>query len=1226
MHKKRSINKALLFTIPLCLLPVSTLAQEAPISPDGTVSTDVNQQGDVFEITGGAQAGNNLFHSFSNFSVPNGGEAFFNNASEINNIISRVTGGKVSTIEGLIRANGSANLFLINPAGIIFGPNASLNIGGSFLGSTADSLVFPDGEFSAVNAQGKPLLTINAPIGLNFRDNPASIINQSIALDSLNQPVGLQVRPGNNITLVGGELNFDRGILFAPEGRIELGALSAAAEVNFNNDGSLNFSEGASRGDINLRNGAIVSTLGTLGIGGGFITVNANNLEVSGGSLLITGIRQGLGSTDAVAGDIKINASDTVSIDGSNANNSSGIINTLLANSTGKAGNIEITTTNLALTNGGSINANTSGNGNAGNVRINASDRVLFDGFSQSGLPSGIYSSVAQTGIGNAGNVDITTREFSLTNGGSISANTSGNGNAGNVTIKASDRVSFDGISQSGLSSGIYSSITDTGIGNTGKVEINTKNLSLTNGAGINNFNSGQGASGNINVDASDTIIVDGSSQFTTVDGSSQSRRSQISSFVSNTGKGNAGSINLNTKNLTATNGGSIGSLVIGEGNSGDLTINTSETIALDGEAKFDTPLPSQIASNVSPEAVGNSGNIKISTKNLSIEGGALIDAGIFGTGNAGNISISATDNIFVDGKGSNKGALSQIGSRLLPNAIGNGGNVEITTGNLKLSNEGNISADSSGKGNAGSVKIDARENIILERGSVGSSIFSPGTGTGGEIRITAKNVSLFDNSRLDSGSFAKGDAGNIQINASDRIILDNSRINSDVFKISFFDPILERNLEAIGEGNSGNIKLIAPEIFLNNNAVISTRNQGTGNAGNIFLTVSGNLEATNNSRITSNIGRPDGTPSKGKVGNIEIAAKNVFFTNTAQLQAGFYANSQGESGIVSVKATDSISFDGLRSGIFTDVETGAIADGSDIKLEANSITFSNDAVLEASNFGNGNGGNIDITSDRLSLDRSLIESSVVSNSGGSINFQIKDLVSLENKSQISSQATGTGSGGNININASEGFVVATPNQDNDIIATAQSGQGGKIAIDATRVYGFDPENIQSTFSAEEFGVILNNSQNDINSSSGNPELSGTVNINTEQLDPARRTSQSTQNVIEPDETVASACGTDSNGNRTNTFTISGRGGMPPLATEPLESSVIAGQKSDVGANGHSPLQNSKTENHKITSDDIIPARGMMVNEKGQIVLTRYPTPNVSQRPTIDGVNCGNDR
>ncbi|MEP0798140.1 filamentous hemagglutinin N-terminal domain-containing protein [Trichocoleus sp. DQ-A3] len=127
----------------------------AQIQADGTLGTTVNSStflpcNTSCTIEGGTQAGNNLFHSFGSFSIPNGGIAdFLINNSAIANILARVTGASPSDIQGLIRGGGNANLFLINPNGIIFGPNTQLDIGGSFVATTANAIAFSgDGEFS----------------------------------------------------------------------------------------------------------------------------------------------------------------------------------------------------------------------------------------------------------------------------------------------------------------------------------------------------------------------------------------------------------------------------------------------------------------------------------------------------------------------------------------------------------------------------------------------------------------------------------------------------------------------------------------------------------------------------------------------------------------------------------------------------------------------------------------------------------------------------------------------------------------------------------------------------------------------------------------------------------------------------------------------------------------------------------------------------------------------
>ncbi|MGL5075726.1 MAG: filamentous hemagglutinin N-terminal domain-containing protein, partial [Waterburya sp.] len=202
---KLSLIQAGLYTLALSLIATTARAQ---ITLDGSLPTEVKQQGNVAEITGGEQAGNNLFHSFQDFSVPTGNEAFFNNGLDINNILSRVTGGNISSIDGLIRANGTANLFLINPAGIIFGENARLDVGGSFLGSTATGLLFDDGSEFSANDLAKPVLTINAPIGLNLRDTTGNISNagnlnsdRDLTLAADNLYIQGQLQAGEDLTL-----------------------------------------------------------------------------------------------------------------------------------------------------------------------------------------------------------------------------------------------------------------------------------------------------------------------------------------------------------------------------------------------------------------------------------------------------------------------------------------------------------------------------------------------------------------------------------------------------------------------------------------------------------------------------------------------------------------------------------------------------------------------------------------------------------------------------------------------------------------------------------------------------------------------------------------------------------------------------------------------------------------------------------------------------------------
>ncbi|BAY99574.1 hypothetical protein NIES37_35570 [Tolypothrix tenuis PCC 7101] len=310
----------------ICISAICNNGVNAQVTPDRTLGTVVNGSNN-YNITEGTRVGNNLFHSFSEFSIPTGASASFDNATDIQNIFSRVTGGNISNIDGAISAQGNANLFLLNPSGIIFGTNASLNIGGSFIGTTANSIKFADGaEFSAVNPDAKPLLTMSVPVGLQMGNHPASIQVQGTghSLDTLNSfsPVipypsatKLQVQSGKTLALVGGNITLDGATLTTQTGQIELGSLGGAGLVSLvpiTQGYTLEYEQGQSFADIQM---AQKSLLDVSGFNSGGVQLQGRNIKLTDGSLILS---QNYGNLPG--GNINLQASDAIALIGTTPN------------------------------------------------------------------------------------------------------------------------------------------------------------------------------------------------------------------------------------------------------------------------------------------------------------------------------------------------------------------------------------------------------------------------------------------------------------------------------------------------------------------------------------------------------------------------------------------------------------------------------------------------------------------------------------------------------------------------------------------------------------------------------------------------------------------------------------------------------------------------------------------------------------------------------------------
>ena len=927
------------FVIFLAKIP----AVKAQIVPDNTlpVNTIVTPSGNIYIIEGGTPNGNNLFHSFQEFSLPTNTQAFFNNGLDIQNIFTRITGNSISNIDGLIRANGVASLFLINPNGIIFGPNARLNIGGSFFASTASSIKFNDGiEFSTTNPAATPLLNINVPIGLQLGTNPKEIsvrnVGNNLSIDPTNgrisgrdSLVGLQVQPGKSLALIGGRVTFDGGILQAPGGRVELGGLIEAGTIGINADDSFSFPEGVQKADVLLANR---SALNAIGFNGGSITINAQNLDILEGSFISSGIGENLGSLDARSGDITLNATGVINI-----GQLSIIDNQLNANALGNAGNINIQARALTLTNGSGLTAGTFGQGNAGSIKITASDTISLDGVGNQEFLTGIFSLVAQGAVGNAGGIDITTKSLTANNGALLSTSTFGQGNAGSVRITASDTISFDGggnnsnsISSNSNSinsnfSGASSSVQKGAVGQAGGVDITTRSLRVSHGARLNTSTFGQGDAGSIKITANDTVSFDGVgiNQLSGV-----IRKSAAISTVESGAIGNAGGIDITTRSLTVTNGARLSTSTLGQGNAGNIEIRASDTVLVDGVSS--NGFFSAMKSSAAAGAVGNGGNIDITTGSLLVTNGAELNTSTLGHGNAGTVRITASDNVLLDGVGSN-GNVSGVRSSVEQNGLGNAGGVVITTRSLSLTNGAQLAAGTFGQGDGGSVKITASDTISLDgvgSNGISTSIFSGvaagAIGQGGGIDITTGSLSLTNGAQLAAGTFGQGDAGTVTITASDTISLDGVGSNN-------LPTAIQSIVSEGAVGKAGGVIITTGSLAITKGALLNASTLGQEDGTTDNDDTAGNITVEANSIVLNNQGIVQANTSSAK-GNITMRSNSLILRENSQIAT----NAQGENVI---GGNISIDADVIAALGNSDISANSVnSKGGNVTINAQSI------------------------------------------------------------------------------------------------------------------------------------------------------------------------------------------------------------------------------------------------------------------------------------------------
>ncbi len=584
--------------ILICPLPL-----QAEVITDGTLGTATSLPGPdyLIEDSLGQQFGSNLFHSLQTFNLKSGESATFTGPDSIANILTRVTGGKRSFLDGTIRSQiPDAHFYLLNPNGILFGENASLDIAGSFHASTADYVrLGENGRFSARHPN-QSLLTVAPPEAFGFWEPPNAIRVEGSYL---------QVPITQTLSLISGDIHITDGdskaaTLYAPDGRINLIAVASTSEVmptdtefaTFEKLGKISLSHAFGKRRVNEHLPEIYGELkhanvDVSGEGGGQIVMRAGEFSMRNSSLfadtygdknnaaidlfidgeihLIDGSKIAMNNVDGNShqGDLKIIATQALKFSGflnvEPFDEPISAITTANIYSSGKGADIHILAPQIDIA-PGIIQTSTLSDAEAGNIKIDA-QQVKLQGIMQNEVfPA------------------------------SINTGTAGSGKAGNITINAKNIIDLSHLSSLSASTAEGSS------GAAGNIRLSTQHLRLNDAGEISSFSYGYGDAGSIDITANTASL------------------SHNGNIVTEAFNASGGEIHLQINDRFSMVKSVITTEVQGDetdDHAGDITLNNPALFTLNQSEIF------------AKANVGNGGNINIIADNFIPSSDSLLDA-----------------------------------------------------------------------------------------------------------------------------------------------------------------------------------------------------------------------------------------------------------------------------------------------------------------------------------------------------------------------------------------------------------------------------------------------------------------------------------------------------------------------------------------------------------------------------------------------------------------------
>ena len=1026
-------------TAPVLLFCLgSALSCLGQIVRDGTLGGAPGAlTGPNFEIPAalGRKLGPNLFHSFSQFNLLQGESANFSGPADVQNILTRVTGG-ASSIDGTLKSDiAGANFYFINPNGVMFGPHANVDVSGSFIVTTADYVKLADGvRFSVANPQDS-LLSIAPPASFGFLSaNPAKTTIDGSHLDT------------HGLSVVSGDVEIKNGAqVNAPDAVVKLAAIKAAGEFSAAPDRAA-IQQG---GSIDITGGSRVTVDGP---SGGQVVIRAGRLMVADTSEIsckTTGEGDGLGLDVAVQGEL------TVKDDSKLTSRTYGA---------GHSGPVKVVAGDVSLLNGGFISTSTFGAGDAGELSL-AADSLMIDGISSSGSAAGLFATSSDGGGGKAGRIDVFIQGSTwISSGGKIQASSFGLGDAGRVSLTAGSLL-VDG-QNSTVVTGILSDSQNHGqSGHGGDVSISVQGEArVVNGGEIRSDTFGLGDAGKVSLTAG-SLLIDRQDS-TVVTG--------ISSDSVNSGQGGHGG-NVSVSVLgeaRVANGGEIKSSTFGSGDAGRVSL-TAGSLLVDGQnSTFVTGILSDSYNNGEG---GHGGDVSVSVQGEArVVNGGEIRCDTFGLGDAGKVSLTA-GSLLIDRQDST--VITGVSSDSVNSGQGgHGGDVSVSIqAEARVVNGGGIRSSTFGSGDAGKVSLTAgsllvdAQNSTFVTGILSDSVNSGQGGHGGDVSVSIQgNARILNGGEVRSDTFGLGDAGRVSLMAGSMLI--------DGQNGPGFTGIASDSDNHDQGGNAGDVNVTIQGLGkIVGEGAISSDTRSSGNAGQVTVTAKdfvidggGSDNPTYISSDTLN------HASGGNAGRVAVAVTDLLqIINGGEISSDTYG--LGKAGSVSVTA-GSILIDGQNGPSFTGISSDSNNDNQGGNAGDVTVTIRGlgkivgEGAISSDTCGSGNAGRVNVSARRLVIngggsdDPTYISSDTLNEKqggqAGDVNVTVQRSARLVNGAEISSDTSGLGNAGNVTLSA--GTLVidgrrsdVTTDISSASLSETEGGNAGSVDIavrDATRI------------------------------------------------------------------------------------------------------------------------------------------------------------------------------